>query len=45
MFLSPQPHLHYRSPSKTSHWKSKINHEVTLSYERLQRNAQMQPEP
>lgn len=38
MFLSPQHHFQHRSPSKASDWKSKINHEVTLCYDRLQRN-------
>ena len=40
LFLSPQHDLSYKSPSKASVWKAKINHEVTLCYDRIQRNSQ-----
>ena len=40
LFLSPQHDLSYKLPSKASVWKAKINHEVTLCYDLIQRNSQ-----
>lgn len=42
LFLSPQFKFNPRSPTRpyAASWKSKLNHEVTICYNRIKRQAQ-----